>query len=179
MGGPGTVSGTLDGHGRLVRKKHGDWRQPHDATVAGGMRIRGPAIRGVSGYKALQGGPSGAAYVETPACATEVALPVPAHIPLQLIDRVEALFFHEAFGQAKGHGGVIGPLAGLEVERAAADNIGNWRETAGLFEFKGGAQGIANSEAKQGTTITICIYHFYQLANLTTSYIHPLLLELR
>jgi hypothetical protein len=88
-----------------------------------------------------------------------MTLPVPAHITLQLIDRVEALFFNETLGQAERHGGVIGSLAGFEAEWTAADNVGKWRETAGRLEFKGGAQGVADGEAEEGAAGVVLSVH--------------------
>ena len=69
-----------------------------------------------------------------------LALLPPAAIALHLIFRVEAVAADQAFAKAKRHAGVIGPLAGLQVERAAALHVSEWPERAGRLEFQCGAE---------------------------------------
>jgi hypothetical protein len=63
-------------------------------------------------------------------------------VTLHLIVRVEAVAFHQAFGQAQRHGGVVRPLAGLKVEWAATDNRVQGRESSGWLKLDSGAQCI-------------------------------------
>src|SRR4029078_8059213 len=70
------------------------------------------------------------ADVETRARAAVVPLMPPAHVALQLIDRVEASALDQALGKAQRHRRVVGPFARPELERAAANHGGDWRERA-------------------------------------------------
>ena len=102
--------------------------QAHERAVAGGIRVGGAAERFLGALEALQGLPAGNPNVETTPGAAQVAVMVPAQVAFHLIARVEGLAFglaafDQAFGQAQGHRGVIGPLAGLQIERTAASHL--------------------------------------------------------
>jgi hypothetical protein len=47
---------------------------------------------------------------------------------------------HQAFAQAKRHAGVVGPLAGLQVKRAAPNHVRKRFERAGRLEFQCAAE---------------------------------------
>jgi hypothetical protein len=53
------------------------------------------------------------------------------------------------------NGGSISPLTGLQLERAATNQIVDGLKGAGWFEFEGGADGIRYRQTKQTTTKTI------------------------
>ena len=85
----------------------------------------------------------GVADVEAVAGATQFAARVPTPVALHLIVRVEATGFDQTAGQTQRHAGVVGPLAGFEVERSAADHVGDGWKRATRTEFDGRADGIA------------------------------------
>jgi hypothetical protein len=84
----------------------------------------------------------GAADIEAPACAAQVALLPRAAIAVHLIFRVEAVAAGQACAKAKRHAGVIGPLARLQVKRTAAYHVSEWPERAGRLEFQCGAKPV-------------------------------------
>lgn len=63
-----------------------------------------------------------------------------------LVDAVEAATLDQALGQAEGHGGVICPLAGLQVERLSPHYVGEQSERARTFKLHGRAKGIAKQD---------------------------------
>ena len=65
------------------------------------------------------------ADVETAAVAAQVAFLIPEAIARESLSGIESLSLDQAFGQAKRHGGVVGPLPGLEAKRSAADDVVN------------------------------------------------------
>ena len=81
------------------------------------------------------------------------AFPEPAHVALQLVDGVEPPLLDEALGEAEGEGGVVSPLAGLEVERPAADHAGDGRERSGRPELQRRAEGVAHGQAEEATAV--------------------------
>lgn len=93
----------------------------------------------------------GDADVEAPACATQVAVSPPAHVPIHLILGIEPLALHQAFAQAKRHAGVVGPLAGLQVKRAAPNHVRKRFERAGRLEF----QCAAEREPEQRAVVAV------------------------
>jgi hypothetical protein len=44
---------------------------------------------------------------------------------------------------------MVGPLSGLEIEWAAADHVGHWREAAGWAELDRRAERVAGGEADE------------------------------
>ena len=106
---------------------------------------------------------------------------LPADVLRQSIDRIECAAFEQTLGQTQRHRGVVRPLAGLEVERAAADHVGDWREGAWLGELQGGTERIAGRQAKQGAAVAIerrdmhlhqptcLVFHFLHSAHTATS----------
>ena len=79
----------------------------------------------------------------------------PAHITFHLTFWIESPTFNQAFGKAEGHGGIIGPFAGLEMERAASHHVGDGCECSGRLEFKRSPQGIPNRQAGETSEIAI------------------------
>ena len=92
----------------------------------------------------------------------------PAYVALHLIACIEAFAFDQTFGEAEGHGGIIGPLAGLETPAAAADHVRDGREAAGRLELEGGADRIAYSQADEraanirlaGSCLMLCAAYY-------------------
>ena len=59
------------------------------------------------------------------------------------------------YGQAEGHGGVVGPLAGRQAERPTTDHVDDRRERPGTFELQRGPQGIAHGEAEEAAAVAV------------------------
>jgi hypothetical protein len=68
-----------------------------------------------------------------------------------LILGIEPLALHQAFAQAKRHAGVVGPLAGLQVKRAAPNHVRKRFERAGRLEF----QCAAEREPEQRAVVAV------------------------
>jgi hypothetical protein len=97
----------------------GNGCEAHERAVASAARIN-RAREWVARFRVLrERRADGDADVEAPACATQVAVSPPAHVPIHLILGIEPLALQPSFAQAKRHAGVVGPLAGLQVKRAA------------------------------------------------------------
>src|SRR5512134_1696352 len=128
VGGAGALGGEPF-HGIEVGEEvHGDRGQAHDGAVAGRAGVGGAGQRLAGLAVAVQGAGYGAPDVEAPAGAAQVAGLPPAAVALHLVPRVEAPALEQAGAEAQGHGGVVGPLAGGQVERAAAGHAGDGRE---------------------------------------------------
>lgn len=155
VGGAGAVGGVLEHGRRLIGEGHGDGGEAHEGAVAraaGG----GGAAPGIAGADELfEGVARGIADVEAAARGAEVALFVPAGVALELVNRVEAATFDEALREAERHGRVVGPLAGLQVEGAATDHVGDGLEAAGGLEFQGGAHGIADGKTEEAAEVAV------------------------
>jgi hypothetical protein len=67
--------------------------------------------------------------------AAQMASLVPGTIAIHLVFGIKPSLLDKAFGEAKRHGRVIGPFARFEMERTAADHVGNRSERAGRFEL--------------------------------------------
>lgn len=65
----------------------------------------------------------GIAHVKDPPAAAQMAVSGRSRVPFQAVEWVETAFLNQAFRQTKGHRGVVGPLAGLEVEGSAAHPV--------------------------------------------------------
>jgi hypothetical protein len=87
-----------------------------------------------------------------------VARAEPAHVTLQLVDGVEAPAFDEALGEAQRHRGVVGPGAGGQVERAAADHVRDGFERPRRLELDGRPERVADGEAQQRSAKPISIH---------------------
>jgi hypothetical protein len=113
-----------------------------------------------------QRGPDGVADAEALDGAAQMALTKPADIAPELLQRVEPIFFDQAFGQAESHGCVVGPLARFQVERAAADHICYGFRCPGRLEFQRGPQGVPHGQADQAVKVPIpplFSFHYYFL----------------
>src|SRR5262249_9172317 len=75
----------------------------------------------------------------------------PTDVAAELIDRVEPAPLDEALGQAEGHRGVVGPLAGLEAERAAAADVVDRGEGPRGAKFQGRAERVAGGKPEERT----------------------------
>jgi hypothetical protein len=73
----------------------------------------------------------------------------PAHEAVHLVGWVEATGLDQALGHAQGHGGVVGPLAGLESERSPADHVCNGFKGSWWIELQRRAQGVAYCKTQQ------------------------------
>ena len=62
---------------------------------------------------------------------------------------------NQAFGQTQGHGGVVGPLAGLQAERSTAHHVVNGLKGSGRFEFQRRAQRVSGRQAQQAALVAI------------------------
>src|SRR5262249_12027301 len=114
-----------------------------------------PGIGCSCSLKALEGRPRGVADIKTPLCATHVAVPIPAHVALELIDRVEPLALDEAFRETEGHRRIIGPLPHGQIEGPAADHVRDGGKGSRRRKLQGRPQGIADCEAKKAAAITL------------------------
>jgi hypothetical protein len=76
-----------------------------------------------------------------------------------LVHWIEAPARDQALGQAEGHGGVVGPLAGLQAEGPAADHVLDGREGAPRLEFQGGAKGITDCQSEDGAPVPVNQVH--------------------
>jgi hypothetical protein len=79
----------------------------------------------------------------------------PADVGFELVDRVEVLLRDETFCEAQRHRRVVGPLARLQVERPAADHVGERGERAGFFELQCGAESITRGESEQAPAVAV------------------------
>ena len=115
------------------------------------MRIGGATVGIARGREAFKRGADGVADVEALAGAAEVALAKPLRVPTHLVLGVEALPFDQAGRQAQRHRRVIGPLAGFEAERPAADHVGQRLKGPARLELDGRADGVAHRQAEETT----------------------------
>ena len=99
-----------------------------------------------------QSAPHGAADVEAATGGGHVALAPPPDVALHLVTGVETLALDQARREAERHGGVVGPLAGLQVERTAADHVVDRLEGAGRLELESGAERVTGRQAEQAAT---------------------------
>ena len=113
--------------------------------------------------KPVQAAGGRAADVEARAGAAQVSLPVPAHISLKLVDRIEAAPLNQALRQTERHRRVVRPLAGIEIERTAAGDIRQRLERARRLELDRRAQRIACGQANQRAAISILHGHGWRL----------------
>src|SRR5690606_38330225 len=123
-------------------------RQPHEAAVARRVRVVITCDRIAGIEVTVQRGRCRAADVEAAAGAAVAAIFPPADVAVHLVCQVPAVF-DQALREAEGHGGIVGPLAGLKTERPASDDIGERSEGARRAEFDGSAESIANGESEQ------------------------------
>ena len=135
--------------------RHGNRRKAHQRAVASATRICGARERITSFAVRRECRAACHANIEALACAAHVAVSPPAHVSLHLVFGIEPLGAHQAFSKAQGHRCVIGPLAGLEVERASAYHVGKQGEHARRLEFQSRAERITGSEAKQCAVVAI------------------------
>src|SRR5689334_13557455 len=130
-------------------------RQPHQRTVARRVGIGG-ACEWLTGFLITsQRFTYGHANVEAFAGRTQVTRLPPVEVTAHLVSRIKTFFVQQTFSQAKCHGCVIGPLPRLQIERAAANHIGQGLERAAWLEFDTGADSICASKPKQGCAITL------------------------
>jgi hypothetical protein len=136
--------------GRVTGEGHRDGRELHERAVAGGVRrdVAGVGLPGA--LEALEGRTRRVADVEAAAGGRPLAVAVPAPVALELVDRVEAAPGQQRVGQAQRHRRVVGPRAGGQVERPAADHVGHRREGPGRLELDGGAERVADGQPEQG-----------------------------
>ena len=80
---------------------------------------------------------------------------MPSAVTIHLIFGVEAAPLDEALRETQSHGSVVGPFAGFEIERTAADNIRYWFKSASGFEFQGGTQRIADRQSQKGAAALV------------------------
>jgi len=155
VGGAGTLAGGLDAPGRVAGVKHGNRRKAHQGAVPCRPLVGQPRIGFAGEDEALEGLSGRRPDIKAASVRAQVAFPEPAAVPLQLVDGVEPPLLDEALGEAEGEGGVVGPRAGLEVERSAADHAGDGRERAGRPELKRRAEGVAHGQAEEATPVTV------------------------
>ena len=79
----------------------------------------------------------------------------PTHVPAHLVSGVKSAAFRKACREAEGHGGVVGPLAGLQAEWPAAHHVVDGPEAAGRLELQRRAQGIARGQPQKGAAIPV------------------------
>src|SRR5208282_6273922 len=114
----------------------------HDGAISSGHRVGGTTkwlVRLKESQESRMHSPTDA---EATAVTAQVTLPHPAHITFQLVDRIEAPSLDQARCQAHCHRGVIRPLPGCQVERAASHHL--FAEKGGSIAmwrpFKGGTE---------------------------------------
>ena len=147
VGGQGAFARFFDGISGITCIEHGHWGQSHDGAIACAMNIGGTTEWIAGLQKGGEGRRGNIANVKTCPSAAQVAFLPPANIPFHLIFGIEALAFNQAFGEAKCHRGVVGPLTWLQVEGSAADHVGDRCEASRRFEFQGRTQGIAHGQS--------------------------------
>jgi len=74
---------------------------------------------------------------------------------------IEAFFLDEALCKTERHGGVIRPLAGLQVERTPSLHIGHRVERAPGQELDRGTQGVAHSKPEETSLIAFENVHIF------------------
>ena len=159
MGGAGAFTRLLDGLPGVPVEEHGPRGQAHEGAVAGGEGVRGTA-QGVAGLlEGCEGGADRRTDVEALPVAAEVALAPPAVVALHLVFGIHAPAGDQALGQAEGHGRVVGPLARLQAEGAAAGHLRDGPEGAGGAELNGRPQGIADGEADETAAEAFRLVH--------------------
>ncbi len=103
-------------------------------------------------FVALQRLPDRAADIETMPGAAVSAVPVPVPVALHLVAGVEAAAFDQAGSQAERHGSVIRPLPRLEVERTAANHVGQGCKGAARRELDAGPDRVASGKSEQAAS---------------------------
>jgi hypothetical protein len=53
----------------------------------------------------------GVSNIEALTRTAQMSFPVPTYVPVKLIDQVEIIRFYKTLSEAKGEGGIVGPLA--------------------------------------------------------------------
>src|SRR5262249_43493154 len=159
--GAGTLPGRVDGDFGVVGDGGGGGREPHQRPVAGGVRAGIAAVLLTRPHEVVERAAGGGPDVKAPPLHAQVPVTVPPAVRFELVNRVEALLRDEALGEAQRHRRVVGPLAWLQVERPAADDIGERLERAGQFELQGGAEGIPGGEPEQAPAVAIERGHWW------------------
>ncbi len=159
MGGFGAFSGSLDSLSGVACIEDGNRSQTHQGAVPGAVKIGWSAERVSCFQEGGKGRPGGIADVETGPRAAQVALLPPADVPFHLIPGIESPTFDKAFGEAEGHGCVVGPLAWFQIEGAIADHVGNWCEATRWLELQGGSQGVANGKTEQAAPVSFELFY--------------------
>ena len=129
----------------------GNGSEPHDRPVPCSARVcwSAPGVTGL--LERRERGSNRDPDVEAPARRAEMAVPPPAHVALELVDRIPTRL-DDTLREAERHRGVVRPLTGLQPERAATDHLGDGSERPARLEFDRRAQRIAGSETEQRST---------------------------
>ena len=119
------------------------------------MRIGAAAPRLAAALEAQQSVTDRVADVEAGAGAAVMSVAKPADVALQLVDGIEAVPLEQALRQAQCHGGVVGPLPCRQVEWAAADDVGQRLEGAGVAELHRRPECVTGGQAEECTPIAV------------------------
>jgi hypothetical protein len=85
--------------------------------------------------------------------------PPPSAVPGELIHRIEAFALDQALGQAERHGGVIGPLTGLQAECPATHDVGDRAKRPGALELQRRPEGVTRGKTEEGITVPVNEMH--------------------
>src|SRR5579862_9268914 len=88
-----------------------------------------------------------------------MAVPIPADVPFHLVTRVKAAAFDQTLSEAESHRRVVRPLASIQTEWPATDDVvDRCKRTRGL-ELQRGSQCVTSGQAQQATAIALNPFH--------------------
>ena len=148
MGGAGRFAGEAGGALDVGMIKHCDRSKSHDRAVTCRSSMRETAVGVARLLIPSKCRRHRVPDVKTPPVAAQVSIIGPTDVPIHLVSWIEAALFNEAGRQAQGHGRVVRPFPGLEVEWASTDHVRDRFERAWLFELDCCAYRIADGETK-------------------------------
>jgi len=105
-------------------------------------------------HEPCQRSPCRDADVEAAAVDGVRAVLSPIDVSRELVGQIPADHL-DAVGECQGHAGIIGPLAGGEVERAPAPVSGDRGEGTGRLELDGGPKGVTNGKADERPSLAV------------------------
>ena len=150
VGRPGLLGGGGDQAWPVLPEPEGDRGEPHQRAVARasrigrtGERIAGPSIP----VQCLAGG---VPDVEAVPVARVVAIPPPLDEAVHQVPAVERLGGPQTVGEGQRHGRVVGPVAGRQLERAAARHVLQARLRIPGPEFERRSHRVAHRETEEG-----------------------------
>src|SRR5690349_423599 len=135
--------------------EHRHRREPHQRSVAGRARVGRTREWILRVGEVVERLARRVADVEAFAGRAQMAVVIPVEVAVHLVDGIESVAMEQAVREAQRHRGVVGPLAGLETERPAADHVGERLESSARLELDRRADGITAGEAEQAAAEAI------------------------